>query len=80
LEEKVAALVYKADNTAMGIRCADHASPSIHKSWHYLRRQAVVARLVGAPNIIVLIAEMFFLCVLFYDAVSIYITQHQMVR
>jgi hypothetical protein len=24
------------------IRCADHATPSIRKSWHYLRRQAAV--------------------------------------
>jgi hypothetical protein len=23
--------------TAMGIRCADHTTPSIHKSWHQLR-------------------------------------------
>jgi CRISPR/Cas system CMR-associated protein Cmr1 (group 7 of RAMP superfamily) len=24
----------KTQNTAVGIRCADHATPSIHKSWH----------------------------------------------
>jgi hypothetical protein len=26
--------VKKAELTAMGIRCADHATPSIRKSWH----------------------------------------------
>jgi hypothetical protein len=31
---------------AMGIRCADHATPSIRKIWHKLRRQAAVARTV----------------------------------
>jgi hypothetical protein len=30
--------------TAVGIRCADHATPSTPKSWHELRRQAAVAR------------------------------------
>jgi hypothetical protein len=28
----------------LGIRHADQAAPSIRKSWHYLRRQAAVAR------------------------------------
>jgi hypothetical protein len=32
--------------TVVGIRCADHATPSIGKSWHYLCRQAAVARSV----------------------------------
>jgi hypothetical protein len=32
--------------TGQGIRCADHATPSIRKSWHWLRQQAAVARLV----------------------------------
>jgi hypothetical protein len=32
--------------TAVEIRCADHATPSIRKSWHQLRRQAAVARSV----------------------------------
>jgi hypothetical protein len=32
LEEKVAASVYKIKNTAVGIRCADHTTPSICKS------------------------------------------------
>jgi hypothetical protein len=32
--------------TAVGIRCADHATPSICKSWHKLCRQAAVARSV----------------------------------
>jgi hypothetical protein len=26
--------VYKAKNTALGIRHADHVAPSIRKSWH----------------------------------------------
>jgi hypothetical protein len=34
LERKVAAPVYKTDNTAVGIRHADHVAPSIRKSWH----------------------------------------------
>jgi hypothetical protein len=32
--------------TAVGIHCADHATPSILKSWHQLRRQLAVARSV----------------------------------
>jgi hypothetical protein len=31
LERKVAAPVYKTENTTVGIRHADHAAPSIHK-------------------------------------------------
>jgi hypothetical protein len=31
---------------AVGIRCADHATPPIPKSWHQLRRHAAVARSV----------------------------------
>jgi hypothetical protein len=31
LKEKVAATVYKTENTVVGIRCADHATPSIRK-------------------------------------------------
>jgi hypothetical protein len=34
LEEKEAALVIKSENTAVGIRYADHVAPSIRKSWH----------------------------------------------
>jgi hypothetical protein len=34
LEEKVEAPVYKTENTAVRIRRADHAKPSIHKRWH----------------------------------------------
>jgi hypothetical protein len=30
----VAALVYKSENTAMGIRWADHTTPYIPKRWH----------------------------------------------
>jgi hypothetical protein len=32
--------------TAVEIRCADHSTPSIHKSWDQIRRQAAVARSV----------------------------------
>jgi hypothetical protein len=32
------------ENTAVGIRHPDHVAPSIRKSWHWLRRQAAVAR------------------------------------
>jgi hypothetical protein len=32
--------------TAVGIRCADHATPATRKGWHELRRQAAVARSV----------------------------------
>jgi hypothetical protein len=34
LERKVAALVWKAENTAVVIRDADHVALSICKSWH----------------------------------------------
>jgi hypothetical protein len=44
LDRKVAALVYKTENTAVGIRHADHVAFSIRKSWQLLRRQAAVAR------------------------------------
>jgi hypothetical protein len=33
LERKVAAPVYKTENTAVGIRHADHVAPSVRKSW-----------------------------------------------
>jgi hypothetical protein len=36
--------VYKTEIMVVGIRHADHATPSIRKSWHELSRQAVVAR------------------------------------
>jgi hypothetical protein len=36
----------KPNLTAGGIRSADHETPSIRKSWHYLRRHAAVARSV----------------------------------
>jgi hypothetical protein len=35
LEEIVAAPVKKTEANERGIRCADHATPSIRKSWHY---------------------------------------------
>jgi hypothetical protein len=34
LNEKVAAPVKKTELTTGGIRCADHATPSIRKSWY----------------------------------------------
>jgi hypothetical protein len=46
LDRKVAAPVYKTENTAVGIRQADHVAPSICKSWQSLRRQAAVAQSV----------------------------------
>jgi hypothetical protein len=46
LDRKVAAPVQKTDNTAVGIRHADHVAPSIRKSWQSLRLQAAVARSV----------------------------------
>jgi hypothetical protein len=46
LDRKVAAPVKKTENTAVGIRHADHMAPSIRKSWQSLRRQAAVARSV----------------------------------
>jgi hypothetical protein len=46
LDRKVAAPVKKTENTAIGIRNADHVAPSIRKSRQSLRRQAAVARSV----------------------------------
>jgi hypothetical protein len=46
LDRKVAAPVYKTENTVVGIRHADHVAPSIRKRWQSLRRQAAVARSV----------------------------------
>jgi hypothetical protein len=46
LDRKVAAPVYKTENTAIGIHHANHVAPPIRKSWQSLRRQAAVARSV----------------------------------
>jgi hypothetical protein len=46
LDRKVVAPVYKIENTAVGIRHADHVTPSIRTSWQSLRRQAAFARSV----------------------------------
>jgi hypothetical protein len=35
LEEIVAALVKKTETNDREMGCADHATPSVHKSWHY---------------------------------------------
>jgi hypothetical protein len=45
-DRKVAAPVLKTENTAGGIRHADHVAPSIRTSWQSLRGQAAVARSV----------------------------------
>jgi hypothetical protein len=34
MKEKAAAPAYEAKKIAMGICCADHATPSIRKSWN----------------------------------------------
>jgi hypothetical protein len=39
LEEIVAAPVKKNENTTGGIRCADHVTPSIGKSWYYFAKK-----------------------------------------
>jgi hypothetical protein len=46
LDRNVAAPVYKTENTAVGIRHADHVAHSIRKSWQSLRRQEAGARSV----------------------------------
>jgi hypothetical protein len=39
LEEIVAAPVKKTENTTGGIRCAEHATSSSRKSWHYFAKK-----------------------------------------
>jgi hypothetical protein len=46
LNRKIAAPVYKTENTAVGIRHADHVAPTFRISWQSLRRQAAFARSV----------------------------------
>jgi hypothetical protein len=46
LDREVAAPVQKTENTAVGIRHADHVAPFNRKRWQSLRRQAAVARSV----------------------------------
>jgi hypothetical protein len=46
LDKKVAAPVYKTENTAVGIRHADHVTPFIRKSWQPLRREEAVTQSV----------------------------------
>jgi hypothetical protein len=46
LDRKIAAPVYKTENTAVGIHHADHVAPFIRKSWQPLRPEAAVARSV----------------------------------
>jgi hypothetical protein len=35
----VAAPVKKTENTTGGVRCADHATPSIRKNWYYFAKK-----------------------------------------
>jgi hypothetical protein len=44
LERKSIGSSLETDNTAVGIRQTDHATPTIRKSWHQLRRQAAIVR------------------------------------
>jgi hypothetical protein len=44
LEEKVAAPVSKIENTAVGIRRADHATPSILKSFNFVDKLRSLGR------------------------------------
>jgi hypothetical protein len=46
LYRKVAAPVYKTENTAVGIRHAYHVAPFIRESWQSFRRHAAVAQSV----------------------------------
>jgi hypothetical protein len=47
LDRKAAAPVYKTDNTAVGIRHADHEAPSIRKSWqHFADKRRSLSRWV----------------------------------
>jgi hypothetical protein len=46
LDRNVAAPVWKTENTAIGIRHADHVAPFIRESSQSLHRQAAVARSV----------------------------------
>jgi hypothetical protein len=46
LDRKVAAPVQKIENTAVGIRHADHVAPFTRKSWQSFRRLAAVVRSV----------------------------------
>jgi hypothetical protein len=39
LEEIVAAPVKKTENMTGGIRCADHPTPSLRKSWYYFAKK-----------------------------------------
>jgi hypothetical protein len=44
LEEIVAAPVYETENTAVGLRHADHMTPSIRKSWHFADKLGSLCR------------------------------------
>jgi hypothetical protein len=46
LQRKSSGSGLETENTAVGIRHADHVAPSICKRWQSLRRQAAVARSV----------------------------------
>jgi hypothetical protein len=67
LDRKVAAPVYKTENTAVGIHHADHVAPSICKSWQLLRRQAVVARSGLRPWSLFVCLFLFFLVLIYLE-------------
>jgi hypothetical protein len=43
-KKKVAAPVWKDENTAVGIRRADHVAPFIRKSWHFADKRRSLGR------------------------------------
>jgi hypothetical protein len=56
---------------SVGIRCADHATPSSRKSWHELCRQAAVSRSVGIVRLPTKATEFFFIPVPYIFSVVI---------
>jgi hypothetical protein len=48
LDRKVTAAVYKTENTAVGIRHADHVATSIRKNWQSIRSVGIVRSLTQA--------------------------------
>jgi hypothetical protein len=58
LKEIVAASVYKTENTAVGIRCGDHATLSIHKLAGTLSTSG--GRSVGTVRLRTKVTELYF--------------------
>jgi hypothetical protein len=75
LDKKVAAPVYKIENTAVGIRHADHVAPSIRKSWQSLNRQAAVARSVGIVRSRTQATEFSFFSVSVFNGIKQYVAR-----